>query len=83
MELDNRVRLSITSQDDGALESQVPLGQSYLRRDTARSESGRRDPLPPEQSRGATAEESGSRLRLRRPNAQVLEFADHECEHDS
>ena len=38
-------------------------------------EPGRGDLVPPEQSCGATAEESGSRLRLRWPNAQVLEIA--------
>ena len=52
-----------------------PLSQSYLRRNVAQSESGRGDPVPPEQSCGAIAEESGSRLRLHRPNAQVLETA--------
>jgi len=74
---------STTSEDDGAFESQVALGQSYLSRDAARSKPGRRDPLPPEQSCGATAEESGGMLCSRRPNVQILEFADRECERDS
>jgi hypothetical protein len=51
------------------------MGQSYLRRNVAQSEPGPGDLVPPEQSCGATAEESGSRLRLRRPNAKVLEIA--------
>jgi hypothetical protein len=51
------------------------MGQSYLRRNVAQSEPGRGDLVPPEQSCGATAEESGSRLRLRRPDAKVLEIA--------
>jgi hypothetical protein len=59
------------------------LGQSYLSRDAARSKPGRRDPLPPEQGCGATGEESGSRLRSCRPNAQGIEFTYRECERDS
>lgn len=57
VEPDNRTPLSIASWNDAALESQVALGQSYLRRSAAQSEPRRGDPGPPEWSCGDTAED--------------------------